>query len=128
MKNAAYYRTLVEVESRLDERMSELRQAESDVSLYCGPMAFDAASAEEVYRHALEHVGVPKHETDGLSASTLRVILKNLPRSSAGGAVRASSARMAYDSAEGPSALDGILKGIKPPRDSTTKNDRRRCL
>ena len=126
MKNAAYYRTLVEVESRLDERMSELRQAESDVSLYCGPMAFDAASAEEVYRHALEHVGVPKHETDGLSASTLRVILKNLPRSGAG-AVR-SSAAMAYDSAEGPSALDGILKGIKPPRDSTTKNDRRRCL
>jgi hypothetical protein len=33
---------------------------------------------------------------------------------------------MAYDGSAGSSALDGILKGIKPPRDGSHRNDFRR--
>jgi hypothetical protein len=90
-------------------------------------MAFDGATAADVYRAGLDHIGVSRRETAGLSASELRVILKNLPLSGAGDVVTRSSAAMAYDSAShGPSVLDSILKGIKPPRDRSTRNDFRR--
>jgi hypothetical protein len=89
-------------------------------------MAFDAATAADVYRAGLDHIGVPRRETAGLSASALRVILKNLPLSGAGGVVTRSSAGMAYDSASGPSVLDSILKGVPRPRDRSTRNDFRR--
>jgi hypothetical protein len=126
MNTATYYRTLVEVEDRLAERMSSFRQAERDVALHCGGMAFDVDSAEEVYRAGLDHIGVSRRETDGLSASALRVILKNIPISQRRGVVSRSSAAMAFDASEDSSPLDSILKGIKPPRDLSTRNDFRR--
>src|ERR1700679_3056736 len=100
MSMAGYYKTLGQIEDRVTARMAELRQAERDVALHCSGMAFDGATAEEVYRAGLDHVGVPRRETAGLSASELRVILKNLPRSGAGGVVPRSSAAMAFASRE----------------------------
>ena len=125
MSVASYFKSLGQIEDRVSARMTELRQAERDVALHCGGMAFDGATAADVYRAGLDHVGVPRRETAGLSASELRVILKNLPRSGAGGVVTRSSAAMAFDSRE-PSPLDSILKGIRPPRDGSTRNDFRR--
>jgi hypothetical protein len=125
MSMVSYFKTLGQIEDRVTARMAELRQAERDVALHCGGMAFDGATAADVYRAGLDHVGVPRRETAGLSASELRVILKNLPRSGAGGVVTRSSAAMAFDSRE-PSPLDSILKGIRPPRDGSTRNDFRR--
>jgi hypothetical protein len=125
MSVASYFKTLGQIEDRVMARAGELRQAEKDVALHCGGMAFDGATAADVYRAGLDHIGVSRRETAGLSASELRVILKNLPRSGAGGVTRSSA--MAFDSAShGPSALDGILRGIKPPRDRSTRNDFRR--
>ena len=127
MSVASYFKTLGQIEDRVSARMTELRQAERDVALHCGGMAFDGATAADVYRAGLDHVGVPRRETAGLSASELRVILKNLPRSGAGGVVTRSSAAMAYDSAShGPSVLDSILKGVRRPRDLSNRNDFRR--
>jgi hypothetical protein len=126
MSIAGYYKTLGEIENRVTAKMEERRQAEKDVALHCNGMAFDGASAEEIYRAGLESVGVPKRDTYGMSTSSLRILLKNLPLSGAGGVVTRSSARMAYDSASGPSVLDSILNGIKPPRDRSTRNDFRR--
>jgi hypothetical protein len=88
MSVESYFKTLGQIEDRVSARMTELRQAERDVALHCGGMAFDGATAADVYRAGLDHVGVPRRETAGLSASELRVILKNLPRSGAGGATR----------------------------------------
>ena len=126
MSTASYFKTLGQIEDRVTARMAELRQAERDVALYCG-MAFDGATtAAEAYRAGLDHIGVSRRETAGLSATELRVLLKNLPRSGAGGVTR-SSAAMAYDSAShGPSVLDSILRGIKQPRDGSHRNDFRR--
>jgi hypothetical protein len=112
---------------RVSERMVALRQADRDVAQYCGGMAFDGATAEDVYRAGLDHLGVPKRDTVGLRAPELRVILKTLPRFGTGGVVTRSSAAMAFDSTA-TSALDSILKGIKPPRDGSHRNDFRRCL
>jgi hypothetical protein len=127
MSLSSYFKTLDQIEDRVTARMTELRQAERDVALHCGGMAFDGATAADVYRAGLDHIGVSRRETAGLSASELRVILKNLPLSGAGGVVTRSSAAMAYDSAShGPSVLDSILKGIKPPRDFSHRNDFRR--
>lgn len=127
MSVASYFKTLGQIEDRVTARMTELRQAERDVALRCGGMAFDGATAADVYRAGLDHVGVPRRETAGLSATELRVLLKNLPRSGAGGGVTRSSAAMAYDSAShGPSVLDSILRGIKQPRDGSHRNDFRR--
>jgi hypothetical protein len=126
MSMAGYYKTLGQIEDRVTARMAELRQAERDVALHCSGMAFDGATAADVYRAGLDHVGVSRRETAGLSASELRVILKNLPRSGAGGVVTRSSA-MAMDANEstgGP--LDSILKGIPRPRDRSHRNDFRR--
>ena len=127
MSLSSYFKTLDQIEDRVTARMTELRQAERDVALHCGGMAFDGATAEEVYRAGLDHVGVSRRETAGLSASELRVILKNLPISHRGGVVSGSSAAMAYDSAsQGPSVLDSILKGVRRPRDLSNRNDFRR--
>jgi hypothetical protein len=127
MSLSSYFKTLDQIEDRVTARMTELRQAERDVALHCGGMAFDGATAEEVYRAGLDHVGVSRRETAGLSASELRVILKNLPISHRGGVVSGSSASMAYDSAShGPSVLDSVLKGVRRPRDLSNRNDFRR--
>jgi hypothetical protein len=127
MSIASYFKTLDQIEDRVTARMTELRQAERDVALHCGGMAFDGATAADVYRAGLDHIGVSRRETAGLSASELRVILKNLPISHRGGVVSGSSAAMAYDSAsQGPSVLDSILKGVRRPRDLSNRNDFRR--
>jgi hypothetical protein len=127
MSISGYYKTLGQIEDRVMARAAELRQAEKDVALRCGGMAFDGATAADVYRAGLDHIGVSRRETAGLSASELRVILKNLPLSGAGGVVTRSSAGMAYDSAsQGPSVLDSILKGVRRPRDLSNRNDFRR--
>ena len=127
MSMASYFKTLDQIEDRVTARMTELRQAERDVALHCNGMAFDGATAADVYRAGLDHIGVSRRETAGLSASELRVILKNLPISHRGGVVSGSSAAMAYDSAsQGPSVLDSILKGVRRPRDLSNRNDFRR--
>ena len=127
MSLSSYFKTLDQIEDRVTARMTELRQAERDVALHCGGMAFDGATAADVYRAGLDHIGVSRRETAGLSASELRVILKNLPISHRGGVVSGSSAAMAYDSAsQGPSVLDSILKGVRRPRDLSNRNDFRR--
>ena len=127
MSMASYFKTLGQIEDRVTARMTELRQAERDVALHCNGMAFDGATAEEVYRAGLDHIGVSRRETAGLSVSELQMILKNLPLSGAGGVVTRSSASMAYDSSShGPSVLDSILKGVPRPRDLSNRNDFRR--
>jgi hypothetical protein len=86
-------------------------------------MAFDSGGgAEEVYQAGLEHIGIPRRETAGMNAAQLRVLLKNVRTSQASHGAPA----MAYDGSAGSSALDGILKGIKPPRDGSHRNDFRR--
>jgi hypothetical protein len=128
MSISSYFKTLDQIEDRVTARMTKLRQAERDVALHCGGMAFDdGATAADVYRAGLDHIGVSRRETAGLSASELRVILKNLPISHRGGVVSGASAAMAYDSAShGPSVLDSILKGVPRPRDLSHRNDFRR--
>jgi hypothetical protein len=113
------------VADRVSERMVALRQADRDVALYCGVLAFDGATAEDVYKSALDHLGVPKRDTVGLRAPELRMILKTLPRSGTGGVVTRSYAALAQDS-KSPSSLDSILAGVKSPRDLSTRNDFRR--
>lgn len=127
MSISGYFKTLGQIEDRVMARAAELRQAEKDVALHCGGMAFDGATAADVYKAGLDHIGVSRRETAGLSASELRILLRNLPRSGAGGVVTRSSASMAYDSAShGPSVLDSILKGVRRPRDLSNRNDFRR--
>jgi hypothetical protein len=76
------------------------------------------------YRKGLEHLGVPRSETSRLDAASLKTILKHTARP---GSQHAS--RMAFDTRDGGSpVLDSILKGIKPPRDLSNRNDFRRCL
>jgi hypothetical protein len=103
--------------------MNERLQADRDVAKYCDGMAFDGASATEVYRNALDHCGVSRNETAGLSASALKAILKNLPRSGSGGAVTSYSASLAMDASSGNSTLDAILKGIPAPRNLTGRGE-----
>jgi hypothetical protein len=88
-------------------------------------LAMSAHGAVHVYRAGLDYLSVSKRDTVGLRAPELRVILKTLPRFGTGGVVTRSSAAMAFDSTA-TSALDSILKGIKPPRDQSTHNDFRR--
>jgi hypothetical protein len=109
------------VRARIVDEMRDLRQAERDVAQHCG-MAFDGDSAEEVYRSALEHhFGVPRSKTAGLSASHLRVVLKNLP---VPGSPRFGqrSAAMAFDGAS-DGKLDSILRGAPELTDLSTRND-----
>jgi hypothetical protein len=113
--------------NRVRDDMAAIRQAERDAAQYCNGMAFDGADAEEIYRNALEHCGVPRSDTAGIGASSLRVILRNLP--TPGSPAWRAAPPMAFDSAShGPSVLASILKGIKPPRDISHRNDFRRCL
>jgi hypothetical protein len=127
MSTASYFKTLGQIEDRVAARMTDLRQAERDVALHCNGMALDGATAEEVYRAGLEHCGISRSETSGLSVAALRVLLKNRP--SPGSSAWRDTPAMAFDSTPGErSALDGILKGIKPPRDGSHRNDFRRCL
>jgi hypothetical protein len=104
--------------------VAEMRQAEKDVALFCNGLAFDAKSPVDIYRAGLDHCGVPMRETAGLNAAALRVLLKNLPRSGAGGTVGSES--MAMDASEGSSALSSILDGIPVPRNLSTRSDRLR--
>jgi hypothetical protein len=124
MSTVGYFKTLSQIEDRVTAKMTELRQAERDVALHCGGMAFDGVSAEEIYRAGLESVGVPKRDTYGMSAPQLRILLRNLPRSGSGGSVTSSAAGMAHDSS--PSVLDKILQGVRRPRDLSNRNDFRR--
>jgi hypothetical protein len=110
--------------SRVRQDFAAIRQAERDVAQYCNGMAFDGSDAEGIYRNALEHCGVSRSDTAGIGASSLRVILKNLPRP--GSSAWRAAPPMAMDASQGPSALDAILKDIKPPRDGSHRNDFRR--
>jgi hypothetical protein len=123
MSTASYFKTLGQIEDQVTARMTELRQAEKDASIYCDGMAFDANSAAEVYRAALDHIGVSRRDTAGMNATALRVLLKSVRTSQASRGAPA----MAYDSAsQGPSVLDSILAGVRHPRDLSTRNDFRR--
>ena len=104
---------------RVRSDMAALRTAERDAALHCDGMAFDCADADEVYRAALQHRGVPRSETAGLDASELQIILRNLPRHGSS-AWRAAPA-LAFDASQ-PSVLDDILAVVKPPRDRA-RND-----
>jgi hypothetical protein len=100
--------------ARISEEMKSLRQAEKEAATYCNGMAFDGASAEEIYRAALDHFGVPRRDTDGMNAPGLRVLLKMVRTSQASHGAPA----MAMDANEScGTQLDMILKGVKPPRD-----------
>ena len=123
MSLVGYYKTLGQIEDRVTERMGALRQAEREVTAQFG-MTFDGASAEEIYRKALDHCGISRGETAGLNAQSLRVLLKTRP--TPGSRAWRDAPAMAYDTKSGPSPLDGILAGVKPPRDQTTRNDLRR--
>jgi hypothetical protein len=91
------------------DELAKLRQAERDAAQHCG-MAFDGDNAEEVYQAALEHSGIPRSETDGLSASTLRILLRRRP--APGSQAWRDSPAMAFDSTSSEkSVLDDILAG-----------------
>jgi hypothetical protein len=123
MSMVGYYKTLGQIEDRVTERMAELRQAERDAAQYCAGMAFDGNTAVEIYRKALDHVGIPTRDTWALGAAEMRILLKNVNTSR----VSHGAPAMAYDSkAHGPSVLDSILAGVKPPRDRSHRNDFRR--
>lgn len=112
------------VRAGIVDEMNDLRQAERDVALYApeiSGMAFD--NAETAYETALASRGVSRDEMRNLSASAMRLLLKNLPRGADG---VASAAAMAFDSEGSGSPLDSILKGIKPPRDISIRSDFRR--
>jgi hypothetical protein len=118
---ASYFKTLGQIEDRVTARMAALRQAERDVALHCPGMAFDADSAEAVYRKGLEAMGIPMADLTSMNVAGLRALLKHTPRPG----TPAWRSALAYDS-KTPSVLDGILAGIKPPRDRSTRNDFRR--
>jgi hypothetical protein len=124
MSTASYFKTLGQIEDRVTARMTELRQAERDVALHCDGMAFDGATAEEVYRNALEHCGISRGETSSLNVFSLKALLKHRP--TPGSHAWRSAPAMAFDSKPGNSVLDSILNGIEPPRDRSTRNDFRR--
>jgi hypothetical protein len=110
--------------NRVRDDISALRQAERDVAQYCNGMAFDGSDAEEIYRNALEHCGVSRSDTAGIGASSLRVILRNLP--TPGSPAWRAAPPMAMDASQGPSVLDSILKGVRRPLDLSNRNDFRR--
>ena len=97
-----------EIEHRVMARMSEFRQAERDVAQHLG-MAFDGDNAEEIYRNALDHCGIPRGDTSSLNVFSLRALLKHRPVP--GSQAWRSTPAMAFDSPEG-SVLDDILAGI----------------
>jgi hypothetical protein len=89
--------------------MASFRQAERDVVRHCG-IAFDGDNAEEIYRNALEHSGIPRRETAGLNAPALRTLLKHRP--TPGSSAWRNAPSMAFDTTPGEkSVLDDILAG-----------------
>jgi hypothetical protein len=120
MSMVSYFKTLGQIEDRVTARMTELRQAERDVALHCNGMACDAATAEDVYRAGLDHIGVSRRETAGLSASALRVLLKNVRGSQASS--RGAPA-MAFDASQDDGKLSSILAGVEPPKNLSTRSD-----
>lgn len=80
----------------------ELREAERAVRPYVGEVAA-MDSAEEVYRFALDSMGV---KTDGVHASALPVILANLPKPSA------SKPRIAEDSAKARETANDMFPSL----------------
>jgi hypothetical protein len=86
-------------------------------------MAFDGKSAADIYRAALEHLGVSRRETAGASTAALRVLIQN--RTTPGSRAWRDTPAMARDS-KAPSVLDAVLAGIKPPRYCSNRNDFRR--
>jgi hypothetical protein len=122
MSMVSYFKTLGQIEDRVTARMTELRQAERDVALHCNGMACDGATAEDVYRAGLDHIGVPRRETAGLSAASLRVLLKSVRTSQASHGAPA----MAFDASQDDGVLGSILKGIEPPPDISSRSDRLR--
>ena len=104
---------------RASEKMRALRQADRDVALHCGGMAFDGATAEDVYRAGLDHLGVSRRETAGLSAAALRVLLKNVRSSQASHGAPA----MAFDASQDDGKLSSILSGVEPPKNLSTRSD-----
>jgi uncharacterized protein len=97
-----------------DARHKAIGIAKDEVSAVIGHfasgMAFD--SPEAVYRTGIEALGV-KDDLKDMGLTGLKVLFKNVPRPGSAGAPR--ELVLAQDS-KSPSVLDGILKGIKPPR------------
>jgi hypothetical protein len=119
MSTASYFKTLGQIEDRVTARMAALRQAERDVAQHCG-MAFDGATAEDVYRAGLNHLGIAKADLSGMNVAGLRALLKHTPRP--GSPAWRNAPALPQDS-KAPSVLDDILAGMKPPRDRSTRND-----
>jgi hypothetical protein len=82
-------------------------------------MAIDGATAEDVYRAGLDHLGVSRRETAGLSAAALRVLLKNVRSSQASHGAPA----MAFDASQDDGKLSSILSGVEPPKNLSTRSD-----
>lgn len=76
---AAATRKTVMDEVRANERA--IRKAERDVQPYVGDLAITFDSAEQVYRHTLEMLGVPEAKT--IHASALATILQMQPKAGA---------------------------------------------
>jgi hypothetical protein len=119
MSMVSYFKTLGQIEDRVTARMTELRQAERDVALHCNGMACDGATAEDVYRAGLDHIGVSRRETAGLSASALRVLLKNVRA----GSHASHAPAMAFDASQDDGKLSSILAGVEPPKNLSTRSD-----
>jgi hypothetical protein len=123
MSIQGYYKTLGEIEDRVTAKITALSQAHSDVAQYCNGLAVDSSSAEAIYTSGLESLGIARREIAGMNAAEMRALLKAVKKSWASHGAPAM-AMDANESTGGP--LDSILRGIKPPRDRTTINDRRR--
>jgi hypothetical protein len=101
-----YEITRLAADRALDE-MVAFRQAERDAVRHCG-MAFDGDSAEEIYRNALEHTGIPRSDTSSLNVYSLKALLKHRPVP--GSQAWRNAPSMAFDSTPGEkSVLDDIL-------------------
>jgi hypothetical protein len=101
------YQSAREIENRVMTRMAEFRQAERDVAQHLG-MAFDGDNAEEIYRNALDHCGVPRSDTASLNVFSLQALLKHRPVP--GSRAWRNAPAMAFDSKPGEkSVLDDIL-------------------
>ena len=103
---------------RVSDEMASLRQAEKDAVTYCG-QAFDGNSAVEVYKAALDHIGVPRRDLAGMNAASLRILLKNVRSSQASHGAPA----MAFDASQDDGKLSSILSGVEPPKNLSTRSD-----
>lgn len=107
------YRSLqevvAEVERRVTTRVRNHLLSKADAQRDCG-MAFDGATAAEVYVNALDHVGVPRSETTGLDARSLALLWKQARRGSRG------ASGMAFDTQDCSPTLAAILKSVPARR------------